>query len=183
MLALSAPGVIKRAASEPGARPGSVPYKRVTGKTSRRSRLRAAYSPGDLSGPAGFTSSGKGPRFRAAARIWRRLDSRAEWRCGHCYVIALAKKPRFCSHPNHYRVGQRNIFSTADVMNAGGTNGSFFRSPSTRPNSFPQVRQAEKAFAASFMNGLVRTMCGCVPPRYEQASGRGPRVAGFAPTI
>jgi len=176
MLALSAPAVTSYERRRNRACPGSVPYRRVTGRTSRRSRLRPAYSPGDLSGPAGFTSSGKGGAFPCRRAHPRRLDTGRNADARQCYLIALAKKPRFCSHLNQYRVGQRNIFSTADVMNAGGTSGSFFRPPSKRPNSSSRVMQAEKTFPSSFMNRPVRTMCGCVPPRHEQASGRDPRV-------
>jgi hypothetical protein len=95
---------------------------------------------------------------------------------GLCYLIALAKKPRFCSHPNHYRVGQRNLFSTADVMNAGGTNGWFFRPPSKRPNSSSQVMQAEKTLPSSFINDLSAPCAVVFPLDMEQASGRDRRV-------
>ena len=181
MLALLAPAVTWCERRRNRARPGSVPYTKVTGRTSRRSRLRAAYSPGDLSGPAGFTSFGEGARFPCCRGIRRCLDSGQNGDAAQCCLIALAKKSRFCEHPNRYRVGQRNLFSTADVMNAGGTSGSFFRPSSKRPNSPSQVMQAEETFPSSFMNRPVRTMCGCVPPRYEQTSGPDPRVGWVRP--
>jgi hypothetical protein len=164
MLALSGSGGdLIRGASEPG-RPGFVPYRRVTGRASGRSQLRAVYSPGP------------GARVPCRPGYPRRVDTGPNADAEQCCLIALAKKPRFCSHPSHCRVGQRNLFSTADVMNAGGTSGSFFRPPSKRPNSSSQVMQAGKTFPSSFKNRPVRTMCGCVPPRRDRPSGRDPRV-------
>jgi len=157
-----------RIGGERAERPGVPGFARFT---------RPATCPGR---PA-LHRSGRAARFPCRRGIRRWLDSGQNGDAAQCCLIALAKKSRFCSHPNRYRVGQRNLFSTADVMNAGGTNGSFFRSPSRRPNSSSQVMRAEKAFPSSFMNRPVRTMCGCVLPRYEQTSGPDPRIGWVRP--
>ena len=112
-------------------------------------------------------------RFSTLPRIRRRLDT---GRMHHvpldysCKDVALL----LASEPLSSRIAQP--FSTADVMKAGETGGSFFGHKAGGLIFPSHVMRAEN-FPVLIHEQSVRTMCGCVSPRYEQASGRAPRGA------
>jgi hypothetical protein len=180
MLALSAPAVTSYERRRNRACPGSVPYRRVTGRTSRRSRLRPAYSPGDLSGPRRLHVVGERGRVSVPPCASAAPGHRAECRCGAVLLDCSCKEAALLLASEPLPSGTAKLFSTADVMNAGGTSGSFFRPPSKRPNSSSRVMQAEKTFPSSFMNRPVRTMAVVFPLDMSRRVVATRGLAGFA---